>query len=133
MKSELLRIDGIDYKKVLARVEDVRLEIEDHGILTLLVDLHKEGGLHQGFGMYSLDDWDEKLQRRKGTASGMDFVIQIMKVFGVNKLEDIKGKMCYALYRPDNALIKGIQALEIDGGERFTIQEWCKLWGLKND
>ena len=119
-----------DYRKELARIENVSLEIEDHGILTLLIDLHKEEGFHQGFGMYSLDQYDEKLKRRKGTAAGMDYVIQILNVFGVRKLEDIKGKMCYALYRPDDELIKGIQSLEIDGGKRFTIQEWCKLWGI---
>ena len=87
--------------------------------------------IHSWFEDQYIDEWDDELKRRKGTASGMDYVIQILKLFGVDELSKIKGKMCYALYRPDSDLIKGIQALEIDGGKRFTIQEWCKTWGIE--
>ena len=121
-----------DLTKQLARVEDCRLEIEDHGILTCWLNLHKEEGLHQSFGGYSLDGYDESLKRRIGTASGMDWILRLMQVFGVTKLEHIKGKMCYALYEKSSQLIKGIQTLEIDSGKSFIISEWVEQWGLKS-
>jgi len=116
------------YEKQLARVESVEMYIEDHGILTCFVNLHKEQGFHQGFGGYSLDGYNKVLKRRVGTAGGMDWVLRLLQVFHVDRLEKIKGKMCYALYEPDSQLIKGIEALDIDGGDRFLISDWQKQW-----
>jgi len=116
------------YEKQLARVESVDLFIEDHGILTCFVNLHKEEGLHQGFGGYSLDGYDKKLKRRIGTAGGMDWVLRLLQIFHVDRLEKITGKMCYALYERDSQLIKGIETLELDGKETFLISEWQKQW-----
>ena len=120
----------LDENKVLGRVTGVKFGYEDHGILTLYIDLEKEDGFHQSFGGYSLDGYDEKLKRRKGTAGGLDFVIQVMKVFKASKLEDIVGKMCYALYDQEGLgrTIQGLQALDIDGGETFLIDTWQKQW-----
>lgn len=123
-----LQIEGVTYEKQLARVESAELYIEDHGILTCFINLDKEEGLHQGFGGYSLDGYDESLKRRKGTAGGMDWVLRILQIFHVDRLEKIKGKMCYALYESDSQLIKGIQTLELDGGETFLISDWQKQW-----
>ena len=60
----------------------------------------------------------------------LDWVLRIIQIFGVSKLEDIKGKMCYALYEEDSELIKGIETLKIDSGESFIISEWVEQWGL---
>jgi hypothetical protein len=116
------------YKKQLARVDDFTLEIEDHGILTCMLYLNKEGGLHQGFGGYSLDGYNEKLKRRVGTAGGMDFILRLLQVFGVSNPDEFTGKMCYALYDEDSNYIKGIEALAIDGGKSFVIDDWQNQW-----
>ena len=118
----------MELERQLARVEDATLEIEDHGILTCWLSLNKEDGLHQGFGGYSLDGYDEELKRRLGTASGMDWVLQLLQTFSCRKLEDIKGKMCYALYDKNTSLIKGVESLKLDGGKKFLISDWQKQW-----
>jgi len=115
-------------RRELARVEDVSLEIEDHGILTCWLYLDKEEGFHQGFGGYSLDGYDETLKRRVGSAAGLDWILRLLQIFGVNKLEKIKGRMCYALYEDGDEIIKGIQTLKIDGNEKFWIPDWQKQW-----
>jgi len=121
--------------KELARVDTVDLSIEDHGILSCFVMLDKEEGLHQGFGGYSLDGYDKKLKRRVGTAAGLDWILRLLQIFKVNKLEDITGKMCYAIYEDDsfNRTIKGIKTLEIDGGEEFLIKDWQKTMVSKGE
>jgi len=116
--------------KQLSRVEDCYMEIEDHGILTCWLSLDKEEGLHQSFGGYSLDGYNEELKRRVGSASGMDWILRLLQIFGVSRLEEIKGKMCYALYEDDSQLIKGIKTLDIDGGKEFLISDWQKQWGF---
>ena len=121
---------GMD--KQLARIESVSLEIEDHGILTCDVLLNKESGSHQSFGGYCLDGYDEKLKRRVGTAGGLDWILRLMQIFNVNKLEKLKGKMCYALYdtpyKRFSSQIIGLESLNIDGGGSFLISDWQKQW-----
>jgi len=119
--------------KQLARVEDCYMEIEDHGILTCWLSLAKEEGLHQSFGGYSLDGYDKEVERRVGTASGMDWILRLLQIFGVDRLEKIKGKMCYALYENDSQLIKGIKTLDIDGGKEFLISDWQKQWDFPDE
>ena len=105
--------------------------IEDHGILTCFVNVEKEEGFHQGFGGYSLDGYDEDLKRRKGTAGGMDWVLRLLQIFHVDRLEKIVGKMCYVLYYNEdgfNSTIKGIQTLDMDDGEYFLIKDWQNQW-----
>lgn len=119
--------------KQLARVEKCYMEIEDHGILTCWLSLDKEEGLHQSFGGYSLDGYNEEQKRRVGSASGMDWVLRLLQIFEVDRLEKIQGKMCYALYDEDSQLIKGIQTLDIDGGHTFLISDWKEQWGFKDD
>lgn len=120
----------LDENKVLARVTGFKFGYEDHGILTLYVELEKEDGFHQSFGGYSLDGYDEKLKRRKGTAGGLDFIIQVMRVFKASSLDDIVGKMCYALYDQVGLgrTIQGLQPLKMDDGETFLIDIWQKQW-----
>ena len=116
----------------LARVKGVNLEIEDHGILTCWINLEKESGLHQSFGGYSLDGYDAVQKRRIGTAGGLDWVLRILQTFQVSKLEQVQGKMCYALYDKESQLIKGIKTLKIDGGKSFIISDWQNQWFPKD-
>ena len=122
----------IEYEKELARVEKVDLVLD--GVLMLNIHLEKESGLHQAFGTYQLSHYDKELDRQIGSAQGLDYILQVLNVFNVDKLEKIQGKMCYALYekpyQPFESFIRGIEALKIDGGKKFTIADWIKQWGL---
>lgn len=72
------------------------LGYEDHGILTAYLHL-KFSGTEQGFGGYSMDAPHPSAKkdysfRRIGTAFGCDFIIRVLKVVGVEKWEELKGK-----------------------------------------
>lgn len=130
MSNELTKI--IEYEKELARVEKVELVLD--GVLMLNIHLEKESGFHQCFGTYQLSEYDKTLDRQVGSAQGLDYILQILDVFNVDRLEKIQGKMCYALYEKPyksfSSFIRGIEALKIDGGKKFTIADWIKQWGL---
>lgn len=69
-----------DMKVVNAKIESTMLGIEDHGIFTFMIHLDY-GGSGQGFGGYALGgEYTDKLIRR------------VLKVVGVEKWEDLKGK-----------------------------------------
>ena len=73
------------------KITNTELGYEDHGIFTCF--LHIEGdGWGCGFGGYSLDSPDKTLQRRKGTAEGMEAIIQIIRTLDVNSWEKVKGQ-----------------------------------------
>ena len=74
-----------------AVIESTRLAFEDHSIFTywLVLDYGGEG---QGFGGYTLDEWDEGTRTRVGTAFGQQAIIALLKVVGVRSWEELKGK-----------------------------------------
>lgn len=113
--------------KVLAKVTDVRLFIEDHGILTLFVDLDF-GGSGQSFGGISLDSYDEDLKRRVGHAIGTDFILQMLSLFQVSSLDKIKGKPVYALKEKEYGEILGLKTPDFDGSTSFILKNWTKKW-----
>jgi hypothetical protein len=66
---------------VNAKIKDVRIFIEDHGILTMFVDLDY-GGSCQGFGGY-----------RNDKSLGF-FAKRILEVLGEYDISRCKGKIC---------------------------------------
>lgn len=74
-----------------AKIESTMLGYEDHGILTAFVTVEGDGW-GCGFGGYGLDTWNEQQKKRIGTAYGLQFIIEVLKVVGVSKWEDLKGK-----------------------------------------
>jgi hypothetical protein len=74
-----------------ALIENTMLGIEDHGIMSFWLYLDY-GGSGQGVGGYALDDFKEDLNRRIGTAEGMELIGRILRVVGVSKWEDLKGQ-----------------------------------------
>lgn len=76
---------------VNAVIRNISLGYEDHGIFTAYLHLDHEKGI-QSFGGYFLDTYDEELKMRLGKAWGLQFIIQVMKVIGVDKWEDLQGK-----------------------------------------
>ena len=78
-----------------ARIEGTMLGYEDHGMLTLSLEL-KYATCGQGFGHNILDDpvkdKDGRFLRREGHAFGMELIGQILKTVGVSNWEHLKGK-----------------------------------------
>ena len=78
-----------------AKIKSTMLGIEDHGIMSFMLHLDY-GGSGQGAGGYCLDTpihQGETFIKRVGTAGGMSLIIEIMKVVGVEKWEDLPGKV----------------------------------------
>lgn len=74
-----------------AVIECTHLGCEDHGIMTWCLQL-KYGSTGQGFGNYALDDWNEGLKRRIGTAWGMESIGLLLNAVGVGSWEKLPGK-----------------------------------------
>lgn len=88
-----------------ARIDATKLGVEDHGILTAMLQLNY-GGSCQGFGGWAFDQWDEKQQVRFGTAYGMEWIRRVLEAVGVESWEDLKGK--YVRVKSDNSKVYGI-------------------------
>ena len=93
------------------------------------------GGMRQGFGGYGLCSYDKSLDRRIGTAAGLDLLIQMLDLFQVRQFHEIAGKHAYAYRKTDrfNERIIGVGRTEPDGGKVFLIGDWQKQWGLERD
>ena len=81
-----------------AKIDYVKLYIEDHDILTFSIGLALDGGccalggyaLDQSFRINESDDgWDYE---RKSSPAGLDCMRKIMEVVGVRSWEDLKGR-----------------------------------------
>lgn len=75
-----------------AKITGTMLGWEDHGILSFMLYLDYGSGGCQGAGGYCLDDYCKHKDKRIGTASGLNLIMRIMKIVGVEKWEDLKGK-----------------------------------------
>lgn len=129
MSSDAIYDEKLKLWKQLGKAGKPDLSIEDHGILTLFVSIDF-GGSSQGFGGYSLDTWDKKLDRRVGTSAGMDWILRLLAMFGVSRLEEITGRPVYALKKSDgwNETIIGLLTPDFDGGRSFIIEDWRRDW-----
>lgn len=117
-------------KNELGKITNVDLCIEDHGILTLMVSFDF-GGTCQGFGGYALDTSPAKPKGpRIGSGAGTDFILRLLRLFGVNRLEEIVGRSAYAIRETDgwNSPIIGIETPKFDGGEKFLVADWRAAW-----
>jgi len=77
-----------------AIITSTMLGIEDHGVFSFSLGLDYGGG-GQGAGGYCLDEpikHKGKFQKRQGTAIGTELIAEILRVVGVMKWEDLKGK-----------------------------------------
>jgi len=82
-------MDQIETKN--AKIDGTFLGVEDHGIFTFYLYL-SYGGAGQGAGGYGLDSYDEKTNKRVGYKRGIQLIMEILKVVGVNTWEELKGK-----------------------------------------
>ncbi len=108
----------------IAKIERTTLGYEDHGIFTCVLHL-SYGSSGQGAGTYSLDDYDDSLKRRRGTAFGMDWIIRAMKACGVDEWSKVKGRTVLAVFDSDswNEPVLGIKPLPTEPGEPFMFLE----------
>lgn len=132
--AQLRKFKGVKtMHKELAKVRSFDLFIEDHGIFTCFLQLDYESGSSQGFGGYSLDGYNKDDKRREGSAAGTDFLLRILQTFGVERFEQLEGKVCYALREDQFEPIKGIEVPSFGGENRtFLISDWQKRWFPKD-
>jgi hypothetical protein len=109
-------------RKELGRVTDVYLGLEDHDIFTMHITFDF-GGTGQSFGGYALDTWDAGKKRRVGSAAGADFILRILRLFGVRDIRGIVTRSVYVL-RDDREMIVGLETPAFDGGRKFLVSEW---------
>lgn len=87
------KLKELGYKLLNAKVEDVSLNMRDCGALTLSITL-SGGGWGVVYGGYCLGKGylgaDDKFF--SGSAKGMESIMRIMDVVGVEALEDMKNK-----------------------------------------
>jgi hypothetical protein len=111
---------------VVAKIESTFLGTEDHGCFTAWLMLNFEGS-GQGAGGYILDtkaSEDRTDYKRRGTAMGLDFIMQIIKTLGVNDWEHLKGVTIYALKEEGKSwdTVKGIAQLHDPENRHFVFQ-----------
>lgn len=91
-------------ERELAKIKSTFLGVEDHGTLTFSLDLEYENGTGQGCGSYSFDVRGGKVPQIATAA----IIRRILSVVGVEKWEDLPGKMVYALKPEHGALVRGL-------------------------
>ncbi len=75
-----------------AKITGTTLGREDHGIMTAYINLDYGGSSCQSAGGYGFDEYNKKKDCREGTAFGMEFIMRVLEVVGVDRWEDLKGK-----------------------------------------
>ncbi len=72
-----------------AKISHTTLGYQHHGIFTCSLQLDY-GGCVQSFGGYALDESEGV--NRVGTAYGMQYIIEILKVLGIESWEEVVGQ-----------------------------------------
>jgi len=111
----------------IAKVEKAFLGWEDHGILTVWLEVGY-GGSGQGVGMRTLDEPFEeggKHKGRRGTAYGMQFVERVMIACGVREWSKVEGRTIYVLTDGEgwDAKVVGIAPLPTEPGKEFVFDD----------
>lgn len=116
-----------EYQAQPCVVAQTHLGQEDHGMFTAGLQLEGKGW-GQSAGLYSLDSYDSKRERRVGTAFGMDQIQAILAVCGAEKWESLRGTHLLALRNVETSgnLVLGIASPD---GERVLIfSEHAEEW-----
>jgi hypothetical protein len=116
------------YTRTIAKAGKPRISREDHGILTVFLDLDY-GGSVQGIPLYALDFWDKDEERRAGHKASIEFIMALMDAFGVDDFSKIEGKSIFALHDAPNeggyglGYIKGLEPLPTEKGRAFVFED----------
>lgn len=95
------KLDGIEYKLELGKIESTHIGFEDHGIFSVNVNFEFPGS-SQGTGHYGFD-------------SGMQFqtfILGFLKVTGVSQWEDLVDTQIYVMREKPFSDIKGLLSLD---------------------
>lgn len=112
-------------------IESADIFIEDHGLLTWMI-YFDFGGAMQGFGGTVLDTFSTKDNRRVGTAAGCDLILQLLNLFGVRSISDIKGREAIAIKRDSGYGAPIIGIAMPDSEKTFFVEEWREMWYPKS-
>jgi len=100
--------------RTIAKVERTFLGFEDHGILTAFLHVsYGTGGGGQGIGGFDL------------RVRGGRFLERLLKACGVDSWEQLKGRTFYALAESYGDVVRGVEPLPTERGERFIFAD---LW-----
>jgi hypothetical protein len=95
----------VEYEGFIASIIATHLGFEDHGVLTVYLELrwHIEGTAEgMNVGGYILDaprDREAGDYTRSGTAFGLDHIIRILETVGVRKWESLEGETVIVLFK----------------------------------
>jgi hypothetical protein len=76
-----------------AKITGVRIGVEDHGILTMFIDLNG-AGWGVSYGGYAMDEYDQLQKSRIGHAMLAQSVIELCAVFEVSDIQQLVGMAC---------------------------------------
>jgi len=97
----------MNLEKMNAKITRVWVGVEDHGILTLNMDLQLEDGLHQGFGGYNLKD-------KMG-----QFLYDLFEALEVRSLDELPGQII-RIKRKDDLIVELGHPLK----NQWFVPEW---------
>lgn len=116
----------------IAKIRSTTLGIEDHGILTAMLELDY-GGTVQGAGGYALDQYDEGQERRVGHRAAGDFILGVLRACGVDSWEKVAGRTVYALRDEGfHGKVIGLAPLPTERGEEFLFESIVGPWLMGN-
>lgn len=124
------------YTEQIAKIRNVKLGWEDHGIFTCQLDLDY-GGSGQGAGGFCLDeprhDAAGDFIGRFGTAFGMEWVIRLMRACNANDFSEVKGTTLIALREPDDyhGKVIGLKPLPTEKGQEFIFGDMSLEFDLE--
>lgn len=112
-----------------AQIKNVSIYYEDHGVLTFGIVVDISDGTACVIGGYVLDEYNNNTKKRQCCPYSMDLIAQIMKVVGVGKWEDCKGKYIRVV---SNGLGRSITKIgNIMKDEWLDIPEFFKEYGIE--
>ena len=124
--------------KQLAKIRKAGLEIKERGILNFWIHVDYEEGCSQGVGGLCLDDWNEDIKSRIGTAYGCEMIRQLLLFFNVNNLNECEGQLVYVLGEGSGLSFspKGFQHLNIERNkrpERIVFDDIASMFHTKEE
>lgn len=108
----------------VAKIKTTMLGYEDHGILTVWLDLDY-GDSGQGAGGYGLDEYDKERKERVGHKAAGEFIAGVLRACGVQSWEKVAGRTVYALCDTDGwgGKVVGLRPLPTEPGKEFLFAD----------
>ncbi|ALY10864.1 hypothetical protein WILDE_82 [Arthrobacter phage Wilde] len=116
-------VNGVEYRLEVATIEATELGENDHGMIDAGLRLRmRSTGIV--FGGYRLDHPTDN--GPEGTAWGLQYLMEIMKVVGVDRWEKLVGRQVYFMEPADRGWDVGIASL--DGTRYFIPKAHLDKW-----